>query len=110
MITMIKSELKSIRKALRNKQAEIEIGIANRKSLATETSPDEQDRLREVRAALRRIEEGAFGLCADCGETINPKRLAAIPWASHCIVCQKATDRERAAPARWFDASAFMAA
>ncbi len=68
------------------------------------------DRLREVKAALRPKDEGTYGICVDCGEAINPKRLAAIPRASYCVVCQKATERERAAPARWFDASTCMSA
>ena len=57
------------------------------------------DRLREVRAALRRIEAGTFGICMGCEEEINPKRLAAIPWAPFCIVCQEAADQEQAEPA-----------
>jgi RNA polymerase-binding transcription factor DksA len=30
----------------------------------------------------------------DCEETINPKRLAAVPWALRCIRCQEAADRD----------------
>ena len=90
---------------LRRHAAGLGSGLTNRG-----TSQKESGRLREVRAALRRIEVGAFGMCVDCGESINPKRLAAEPWAAYCVVCQKATDRERAAPARWFDSAAVMAA
>jgi DnaK suppressor protein len=50
--------------------------------------------LREVRAAILRIEAGTFGICVNCEEQITSKRLAAIPWASSCIVCQEAADRE----------------
>jgi DnaK suppressor protein len=127
---MTKTELKTFRKALEYKQAEVGNGSMNREDMAIETSPDVLDRMqqagdrdyaidnfernsnwmREVRAALRRIDEGAFGICADCGETINPKRLAEAPWNPYCIVCQAATDHERAAPAHWFDSSTFMAA
>lgn len=127
---MTKSELKAFRKTLEYKQTEIRNGSVNREAVAIEGSPDELDRIqqagdrdsamenlqrnsnrmREVQGALRRIHEGTFGICAECGEAINPKRLAAIPWASYCIVCQEATDSERASPARWFDASEFMAA
>jgi RNA polymerase-binding transcription factor DksA len=46
-------------------------------------------RLREITAALRRIEEGSFGDCADCGRDIPGARLAAIPWASRCVRCQE---------------------
>ncbi len=84
--------------------------------MAIETSPDELDRIQhagdrdiaidnlvrestqlaEVRSALRRVNAGTFGFCVGCEEKINPRRLAAIPWASFCIVCQEGLDREKA--------------
>lgn len=45
--------------------------------------------LKQVDAALDRLATGDFGVCSACGEAITPKRLAAIPWASCCIVCQE---------------------
>ena len=97
---MTKTELKTIRMALRYKHA----AMANEKITV---DPDQQ---REVRAALRRIGKGTYGICIDCGESIDPNRLAAAPWAAYCVPCQEATDSERAAPARWFDAAVFIAA
>lgn len=49
-------------------------------------------RLRDVEAALRRIQEGDSGACGDCNEQIPVKRLTAIPWASRCVRCQEAAD------------------
>ena len=43
--------------------------------------------LREIDAALRRIEEGSFGDCQRCEEAINPRRLDADPTARLCIDC-----------------------
>lgn len=40
-----------------------------------------------IDAALRRIEEGEYGYCAECGEPIADKRLAHDPAATHCIGC-----------------------
>ena len=37
--------------------------------------------LREVQAALRRIEQSTYGVCAACEEPISAKRLDAVPWA-----------------------------
>jgi Prokaryotic dksA/traR C4-type zinc finger len=55
-----------------------------------------------------------FGSCIDscieCEVTINPKRLAAIPSASSCIVCQKAADREQKAHGTDIDTALVMAA
>ena len=45
--------------------------------------------LRQIDAALDRLATGDFGVCADCGEPISPRRLDAIPWAAYCIQCQE---------------------
>jgi DnaK suppressor protein len=52
-------------------------------------------RLLEVRSALRRIQLGTFGICADCEEEISMKRLAAVPWATSCLACREAADRSQ---------------
>lgn len=41
-----------------------------------------------IENALTRLEEGSYGLCADCGEEISEKRLAALPFATLCVECQ----------------------
>lgn len=40
--------------------------------------------LRQVRAALRRIDEGTYGYCVDCGRAIDKARLEVVPWALYC--------------------------
>jgi RNA polymerase-binding protein DksA len=49
--------------------------------------------LAEIDAALKRIEEGTYGICTNRGEQIAVERLEALPWATLCIDC--ARDRER---------------
>jgi DnaK suppressor protein len=44
-----------------------------------------QQTLEEIDAALKRIEEGSYGVCEVCGEPIGAERLSAIPWARLCI-------------------------
>jgi DnaK suppressor protein len=44
-------------------------------------------RVLQLRAALRRIEEGTYGRCVDCEEPIAPARLAAMPEITTCIAC-----------------------
>lgn len=44
--------------------------------------------LRELEAARRRIADGTYGLCADCGDDIPPGRLRAQPAAARCLACQ----------------------
>lgn len=41
--------------------------------------------LREVDAALARIEDGTYGTCSACGQPIAEERLEAVPWATLCI-------------------------
>jgi RNA polymerase-binding protein DksA len=41
--------------------------------------------LAEIDAALKRIENGTYGICTKCGKEIAPERLEAYPWASLCI-------------------------
>jgi DnaK suppressor protein len=59
------------------------------------------NQLSQVRLALERIEEGSYGECLQCGNTIGAKRLEAVPWASYCIDCQeKIENGEIADPVR----------
>lgn len=70
-----------------------EIQQASDRALAVCNLDRESNQIRNVRAALRRIDDGGFGTCQQCDEDIHPKRLAAVPWASFCIRCQDAVDR-----------------
>jgi DnaK suppressor protein len=69
-----------------------EIQRASERALAISNIDRESKQLRDVRAALRRIREGTFGVCEECEEQIHPKRLVAIPWASLCVQCQEAKE------------------
>jgi DnaK suppressor protein len=48
----------------------------------------------QIDAAIERIDAGEYGICRDCGQEIDPRRLAALPYAVLCTEC--ATRRERA--------------
>jgi DnaK suppressor protein len=52
-----------------------------------------EQQLAAVDAALARLDDGTCGLCARCGRPIAPERLDALPWAAHCIECQKIVGR-----------------
>ncbi len=45
------------------------------------------DEGRDIRAALQRIADGNYGVCANCGTDIAPARLNALPMATLCIDC-----------------------
>lgn len=52
--------------------------------------------LREVEAALQRIEDGTYGECRECGAQIAFARLEAHPTAARCIDCQTRIERSHA--------------
>ena len=45
--------------------------------------------LNMIDAALKRIQTDAYGVCANCQEEMQQKRLEAVPWAKHCLACQE---------------------
>ena len=49
--------------------------------------------LAAVERALGRLDDGTWGRCARCGRPIGDERLAALPWAAHCIDCQRVVGR-----------------
>lgn len=67
--------------------------------------------LRQIEEALRRLDKGEYGICANCEEEIGPKRLRALPWAQFCLKCQEIADQSngadsgRYAPGRLLDAA-----
>jgi len=52
-------------------------------------SNSERRLLQQVDDALSRIESRRYGVCASCEDTLNLKRLQAVPWATLCISCQE---------------------
>ena len=111
---MAPTEMAEFQSILERKETELAQTLRTRDGIAIEKSADQMDEiqyaserymairnvdrdsnlLRSVKAALWRIRDGSFGTCIDCELTINPKRLAAVPWAARCIQCQDAADRD----------------
>ena len=56
-------------------------------------SNNDRQFLRMVEHALANIAIGCYGECEQCGNEINERRLEAVPWARHCIVCQEKLER-----------------
>jgi RNA polymerase-binding transcription factor DksA len=51
----------------------------------------------ELRDALRRIDDGTYGVCTACEGFIHPERLLALPEASLCLECQTEFEKNHAA-------------
>lgn len=108
---LTQAELMAYRDLLENQLADLErkaggtvsdlllnsIGAADLLDLATMDADrgwtlrirDRESKLiRKIKAALRRIQDGSYGECEECGEDISPARLQARPVTSHCIRCK----------------------
>ncbi|TDD73389.1 molecular chaperone DnaK [Actinomadura darangshiensis] len=48
-----------------------------------------QEKLKEIDAALARLGDGTYGLCADCRKPIPAGRLEILPYARRCVGCQQ---------------------
>src|ERR1700743_3848062 len=112
---MTKIEVSKFKKILETKQEELERIARKRDAITIEKSADaldevqhaserelairnldrESNLLRNVRLALRRLDDGSFGVCLHCEEDISSKRVAAVPWAPFCIQCQEQADRNQ---------------
>jgi RNA polymerase-binding protein DksA len=47
-----------------------------------------EQQIHDIHQALNRLETGTYGICLDCGQSIQPARLEIIPTASLCVKCQ----------------------
>ncbi len=75
-------------------QEDIELALIQMKS----------ETLNKIEAALRRLDEGSYGDCFECGDEISEARLKALPFAVRCKECEEAREsaelRERMAQRR----------
>jgi DnaK suppressor protein len=53
-----------------------------------------RQRLFLIEEALDAIENGDYGICAECEEPINEKRLLLMPFALLCVRCQSEIERQ----------------
>ncbi|MBV8551837.1 MAG: TraR/DksA family transcriptional regulator [Acidobacteriaceae bacterium] len=114
---MTNIDVDSFRQLLEAKKNELLSGTSDRDEILIQNAAEDFDRLqqqlnrevairnldreskllKEVQAAMTRMDEDAFGVCLRCEESIPEKRLKALPWAAYCVSCQETIDRQRAA-------------
>ena len=114
---MSPNKINEFRRLLEAKKKELLTGGSDREEILIENAAEDFDRLqqqlnrevairnldreskllKEVQAALNRVDDGSFGVCLRCEEEIPEKRLRALPWAAYCVSCQETIDRMRAA-------------
>ncbi|HZS54635.1 MAG TPA: TraR/DksA family transcriptional regulator [Bryobacteraceae bacterium] len=106
--------LNEFRRTLEAKRTELLAGMGERDEIVIEHAAEEFDRLQQqlnrevairnldrtakllknVQAALTRMEDETYGICLRCDEEIPVKRLKAVPWAAYCVTCQEEVDRQ----------------
>ncbi|MBN1557345.1 MAG: TraR/DksA family transcriptional regulator [Lentisphaerae bacterium] len=114
---MTARELKSLREALLNLRERLsgQVNVLKQESLTRNDSVfsledgtdafdrqfglslanSENEALQEVDEALRRLDEGMYGICEECGGGIEKPRLKALPFVRTCIQCQSEIERRR---------------
>jgi DnaK suppressor protein len=91
-VAALARQLRDIIEASRNANADDEHDpegstIAFERSQLTALLGQAQERLAEVDRALRRHDEGSYGICEVCGQPIAAERLAVRPSARTCVGC-----------------------
>ena len=78
----VQGVLDSVESSEADIQDEIEFALIQMKS----------ETLNKIEEALRRLEEGTYGYCFECGEEVSEKRLRALPFAVRCKDCEAARE------------------
>ncbi|MFV0388520.1 MAG: TraR/DksA family transcriptional regulator [Pyrinomonadaceae bacterium] len=72
----------------------VDLAVRNySKNVLLAVSENESRQLLMIDEALERLDDGEYGLCQNCEKEINPKRLAAVPWARYCLSCQELLEK-----------------
>src|SRR6516164_2365565 len=62
-----------------------------------------ESRLRLIDEALARVDNGTYGICADCSDEIGLERLKVLPFAVRCVDCESRRSRSEGAISRLAD-------
>ena len=66
---------------------------AYNRELMFSLSDTERNTLLQIENALRRMDDGTYGRCSNCGQSIALPRLEALPWARFCVDCQEMAEK-----------------
>lgn len=113
--SMLENRRRELKEAVKGKMRDVRTDTAKEREVLDQGESSEIDiqediefaliqmkseTLNKIDAALRRLEEGTYGDCFECGEEISEARLRALPFAVRCKDCEEAREtaeqRERA--------------
>jgi DnaK suppressor protein len=93
------AELDALRSAERDPEFEEGAQTDHEAFTLARLSENQRREIQQLDAALARVEAGEYGGCRDCGQDIDPRRLAALPYAVLCTECAARNERASAVPA-----------
>ena len=64
------------------------------RELSMDLVSSEQEILYQIDDALKRLDDGSYGICQQCNTPITMSRLKAVPYASLCISCQRVKEQK----------------
>lgn len=67
--------------------------IAYNRDVLFNLSETQQQKVRDIDAALERIASGDYGICDECGEEISPRRMEVRPFSRYCIECKSELEK-----------------
>ena len=72
----------------------VDLAVRNySKNVMLAVSENDSRQIILINEALERLDDDEYGLCQNCENEINPKRLDAIPWARYCLNCQELVEQ-----------------
>jgi DnaK suppressor protein len=74
-----------------------EASIESDRNLISRIRERESKLIRKIEYALKRLEDGTFGICEECDEEISGQRLKARPVTTLCIKCKEKQETEEKA-------------
>ena len=64
------------------------------REMVMDLASNEQEVLYQIDEALKRLDDGLYGVCQQCNKPITLSRLRAVPYGSMCIACQRAKEQK----------------
>jgi DnaK suppressor protein len=84
-----RAELEALRAAERDPEFEEGAQSEHEQYTLTQLSDAQRREVAAITSALVRLDEGEYGICKDCEQEIDPRRLQALPTAALCAECAR---------------------
>lgn len=88
------AELDALRSAERDPEFEESAQTEHEAFTLARMSETQRREIVQIDAAISRIDAGEYGVCRDCGQEIDPRRLGALPYALLCAECATRSERK----------------